>query len=316
MPIRAVALGATLTFAFSAAALADPIAGGGPLVSAEWLQANLADPRLAVLDVRSGIDGGSAETFATGHVPGAVHSDYLTAGWRVERDGAPGMLPEIGALEALIGGLGIDNGDHVVIVPAGLTSTDLGSATRVYWTFKVLGHDAVSILDGGTVGWVAAGLPTESGASASEPATFTATFRSELLATEDDVRAAVEHPGVVTLIDARPVEQYLGLGQHPAAGAAGTLPGAVNTPQESLATIDGAHLRNAQTLDYLFAQAGIADDRPNIAFCNTGHWASIAWFASSEILGQHSQLYDGSMVQWTADPDNPVAVPASAVAAQ
>jgi len=31
-------------------------------------------------------------------------------------------------------------------VPQGNTALDVGQATRVYWTFKVLGHDKVSIL--------------------------------------------------------------------------------------------------------------------------------------------------------------------------
>lgn len=311
---RTVIGGVALAGAFSAASLAADL-DAGPLVSPDWLQSHLDQQQVVVLDIRNGIDGGSAEVFAQGHIPGAVYSDYLADGWRVKHDDVPGMLPEIGALEALIGGLGIDNGDHVVVVPAGVSSSDLGSATRVYWTFKVLGHDAVSILDGGYQAWLDAELATETGASSPQSATFVAEFRPDLLATQDDVQAAVDQ-GNVTLIDARPVEQYLGLGQHPAAQAAGTIPGALNTPQESLATVDGARMRDPQTLDYLLTQAGVDPAQPNIAFCNTGHWASIAWFASSELMGQDSRLYDGSMVEWTANADNPISVPSAVADAQ
>ena len=48
-------------------------------------------------------------------------------------------------------------------------------------------------------------------------------------------------------------------------------------------------------------------DEANIAFCNTGHWASVAWFGLSEVLGnKNTSMYDGSMAEWTADPARPV----------
>ena len=59
------------------------------------------------------------------------------------------MLPPVEQISSLIGGLGIDNEDHVLLIPFGTSSSKMGTATRVYWTFKVLGHDKVSILNGG-----------------------------------------------------------------------------------------------------------------------------------------------------------------------
>ena len=66
------------------------------------------DPAMVVLDVRSAIDGGGAEAYAKAHIPGAVHSDYDKAGWRVTRNGVPFMLPNKAGLEKLIGETGID----------------------------------------------------------------------------------------------------------------------------------------------------------------------------------------------------------------
>ena len=299
---RSVILAGLIALGPMATAYADDAT---PLVSTAWLSDNLQSADLVVLDIRNRIDGGSLEVFQAGHIPGAVYSNYAEDGWRAERDGVVGMLPEIADLETLIGGLGIDNDDHVVIVPAGTSSTDFGSATRVYWTFKVLGHDAVSILDGGFAAWSDASLPVAQSEFAAEPATFTATFRPELLATTADVRAAIDAEGVA-LVDARPLEQFSGEAVSNVVARAGTLPGAVNLQQQTLVTDDAVAIR-AETLDGLVAAVGLTEDTPQIAFCNTGHWASIAWFAASELAGHDDvRLYDASMTGWAADAENPM----------
>jgi len=44
-----------------------------------------------------------------------------------------------------------------------------------------------------------------------------------------------------------------------------------------------------------------------INFCNTGHWASLGWFASHELLGnKKARMYDGSMLEWSADESLPM----------
>lgn len=293
---------------------ASPVWAGqvDPLVDTDWLAAQLGSDDLVVLDIRNRIDGGSAETFAEGHIPGAVYSSYTDAGWRVEREGIVGMLPPVEDLETLVGGLGIDNDDHVVIVPAGVSSTDFGSATRIYWTFKVLGHDAVSILDGGFAAWTKDGAhPVEAGATVPETAVFEANFRPEMIATKDDV-AEVIASGEELLIDARPEGQYIGKDKAGPVARAGTLEGAVNLQQQLL--VDGAEYTaiDEPSLDALMAEVGIPAEGDQIAFCNTGHWASLAWFAVSEIGGnKETRLYDGSMTEWTADPATEVVVTAN-----
>jgi 3-mercaptopyruvate sulfurtransferase SseA len=84
-----------------------------------------------------------------GHIPGAVHSDYALDGWRVQKDGAGGLLPELDSLATLLGRLGVDPSRHVVIVSAGMAPSDFSAAARVYWTLKIAGHRTLSILDGG-----------------------------------------------------------------------------------------------------------------------------------------------------------------------
>ena len=81
-----------------------------PLVDNTWVKANGCKPGVAVLDVRSEkIDGQSKDDYLKGHIPCAVHTDYIKAGWRKKQKDIPGMLPPVDKLEELIGGLGIDN---------------------------------------------------------------------------------------------------------------------------------------------------------------------------------------------------------------
>ncbi len=302
---------ALLTTAFSAGLLALTSAAHAgpavtPLVDTDWLASNLDDPDLAIIDVRSAIDGSNAETFAAGHIPGAVYASYTGAGWREAQDGVPGKLPPVERVSNLIGSLGVDNDDSVVIVPAGVNSTDFGSAARVYWTFKYLGHEDVAILNGGYQAWVDAGGDVATGASQPQAADFAVDLQPELLADTAAVEAALE--GGDQLVDARPAAQYSGEAKHPAARAAGTIPGAASLEQQLLVEAGSARFLDRGRVESLIETAGIDGDGPVVSFCNTGHWAATAWFALSEVAGLESvALYDGSMTEWTQDPSLPLA---------
>ena len=274
-----------------------------PLVDAGWLSDTLGNDSLVVVDIRAPAKG--VDFYAEGHIPGAVNAPYGAFGWRAAIDGVPGQLPPVDDLAGRIGGLGIDNDDHVVIVPFGKSSSDFGSATRVYWTFKVLGHDAVSILDGGMEGWKQASGEISTASVAPEAASFAVSFRPELIADADEVAAARDNG--VALVDARPADQHLGKAKSPVARIAGTIPGAVNIQQSDFYDADNASFVGRDRIAALTKAAGIGTDAPEITFCNTGHWASVAWFGLSEILGnKKTKMYDGSMADWTSDESRPV----------
>ncbi len=291
----------SLTFATTAALAAEP------LVDTSWLKSNLGKENLVILDIRSRLSGGSQDTFNAGHIPGSIYSDYLTDGWRVKNaDGTPGVLPSQQQLASLFGRLGISNSSHVVVVPAGKKALDMGSATRVYWTLKIAGHDEVSILDGGIAAWKKeSGNPLETGLTQATPATFTVKFRPELLATKSDVKAAVGNN--ITLIDNRPNNQFVGVNKHPASKRLGTIPGSTNIPENWLTQNGGGSFRQPDSLRKLYASAKVSGQADEINFCNTGHWASLGWFVSHEILGnKKAKLYDGSIVEWAADSSAPM----------
>lgn len=299
-PMRGiVAAAAVLLFAWVGAALA-----ATPLVDAEWVKANLDKPNVTVLDLQPVAD------YLRAHIPGAVNSNFEKDGWREERasDKVPDMLPaDTTKLAQFIGKLGIDNGTEVVLVPPGKGNLDMGWATRIYWTFKVLGHDNVSILNGGMNAWTADKKnPVQAGPVNVQAKTFTVHLRRDMLATADDVKAALAGKKVV-LVDNRPEDQYVGINRNPKATQNGTLPGAKNIPSPWLTENAGGTLRSRAQLEQLYKHAGVPTSGPQINFCNTGHFAANGWFVAHEILGnKDAKLYDGSMVEWTMDKLGPV----------
>ena len=279
----------------------------GPLIDAAWIAENSCLEDVRVLDIRSKkIDGESRSEYLLGHIPCAMHTDYVKGGWRAKKGTVPGMLPPVDELERLIGAMGIDGTTHVVVAPLGENAKSMSAATRVYWTFKLLGHDRVSILNGGTRGYAAdKSRPLETGTAIHVPKEFTSRMRHEMIADHEQVATAAAD-GVV-LVDYRRADEYLGITRNGKTQKPGTLAGARNLPIEWLTLDNGGTLRSPESLRRLTVLAEIDPEAPQIAFCNTGHNSALGWFVSSELLGNaQSRLYDGSMAEWSRLDERPL----------
>ncbi|MGI9351182.1 MAG: sulfurtransferase [Rhizobiaceae bacterium] len=274
----------------------------GPLVEAEWLQANLEKRELVVLDIRS--PRKSRDFYAEGHIKGAVSAPY-NHGWRKTINGVVGMLPPVPEISEHIGSLGIGNNMHVVIAPFGNSSTDFSAATRIYWTFKVLGHNSISILNGGYAAWLSKGGKLSNEGVVPIPRRFEAVYQTNLVASEKEVFENLNTGAI--LVDARPAAQYEGKAKSPVVARAGTIPNSVNFRQSLLYNPKATTFLSQERIDTSAQKLGLERQKSTIAFCNTGHWASIAWFALSEVSGRKDvKLYDGSMAEWTATAGNPI----------
>ncbi|HEY2538030.1 MAG TPA: rhodanese-like domain-containing protein [Stellaceae bacterium] len=94
------------------------------LMGTDWLAANLANPRVRVLDASftlPGITPTARENYDRGHIPGAVFFDIDDIA-APETD-LPHMIPPADLFAHKIGALGIGDDDRVVVYDsAGLSS--------------------------------------------------------------------------------------------------------------------------------------------------------------------------------------------------
>jgi thiosulfate/3-mercaptopyruvate sulfurtransferase len=272
------------------------------LVTTEWLAKHLGDPDLRVVDGSWHMPQAKrdpAREFEDGHIPGAVFFDIDRIADTAS--GLPHMLPSPEVFARAVGELGIGD-DHRVVV---YDSRGVVSAARVWWTFRVFGHDAVMVLDGGLPKWRAENRPVERGAATRTSRRFTPRFRPELVRDFAQVRANVAS-GREQVLDARSRGRFAGTEPEPRAGLrGGHIPGSLNLPYDELHAPDGT-LRPATDLRKAFKDAGVDVNRPVITTCGSGITASVLALALHEVGRADAAVYDGSWTEWGAREDAPV----------
>jgi len=266
-----------------------------PLVTPQWLAAHLGDPSLVVIDASwylAAMQRDGRAEYLAGHIPGAVY-------WDLDRlsdpdTSLPHMLPDPESLARAIGGLGIANGDRVVVYDG--SGVNL-SAPRVWWTLRLAGHAAVSVLDGGLARWRAEGRPLEPGMVARSPVRFAIRLRPELLRSIGELREALDSPACQVL-DARSRGRFEGSEPEPRPGLrGGHIPGARNLPFTELVGSDG-RLLPTEELRRRFLAAGVDLSRPVVVSCGSGV-SACALALALELLGASGYaVYDGSWSEW------------------
>lgn len=276
----------------------------GPLVTTEWLEANLDDPSIALIEVS--VNPG---VFERGHIPGATnlawHSDLVDP---VRRD-----IASRAQLEGLLRAAGVNEDSTVVLYG----DTNNWFAAWGAWVLDVYGVEDVKLLDGGRALWEAEGRPLASSPVPATPGDITlAEADPTLRARIGDVVAASDGGGAV-LVDIRSNDEYAGRiiapeGLKETAIRAGHVPGAVNVPWAQAVQEDG-RFKSPEELRALYAEAGVDGSKPIITYCRIGERSSHTWFALSRILGYEVRNYDGSWTEYGNAVGVPVANPAGTV---
>lgn len=275
------------------------------LVSADWLAAHLDDDDLRVFDCTtflhpapsgSGLIAESGRArWSAGHIPGCGFAD-LTGDLSDQTSPLRFIVPSVGQFAAAAGRLGIGDDTRVVLYDSARSMW----AARVWWMLRWAGFDNAVLLDGGWQAWEAGGHPTSTGACGYPPATLTPAERPRLIATKDDVLAAIGD-GATCLIDALGEAQYRG--DEVTYGRAGHIPGATNSPAMDLIDPVTGRYRPVGEMEARFEPA--TDERV-IVYCGGGIAASSDAFALTLLGYTDVAVYTASLQEWVADPAAPL----------
>ncbi|PRZ42461.1 thiosulfate/3-mercaptopyruvate sulfurtransferase [Antricoccus suffuscus] len=278
------------------------------LVEPQWLAEHLDDPDIRILDCTtymtaqptgpSKIDSGLPD-YRKGHIPGAQHVDMVTQ--MSDPSGEyPYTLPKPGQLDALFSKLGIGNEHRVILYARSAPMT----VTRVWYVLRALGHQQVSLLDGGFARWESEGLPVVTEVPAYEPTVYRSRFDPRRYVDRDDVRAAIDDDATV-LVNSLGRNQFAGTGgAH--YGRPGRIPGSVSVPAAELVDPKTHMYQSNDVIEKAFAEAGVAPTQRAVTYCGGGIAASTDAFALELIGHEDWALYDNSLLEWSTRAELPM----------
>lgn len=270
------------------------------VVQADWLEKNLNDPKVVIVEVST-----EPGIYERGHIQNAVkvtwHTDLVDT---VNRD-----VVSASNFQKFAQSAGISKDSTIVLYG----DKNNWFAAWGAWIFNLYGAKDVRILDGGRVKWEKDGRAFTTAVTTKAKGNFVSTrldktMRATLLR---DILPVAKKRIKADLIDIRSADEFSGKIFAPAgfqelAVRSGHIPGAINIAWGLNVNADGT-FKTVAELKKLYADKGVDGKQPIITYCRIGERSSLTWFVLSEILGYEVKNYDGS---WT-EYGNTVGVPIS-----
>ncbi len=277
------------------------------------MTSSLATPE----DLTAMIDAGTAvvidtrdpESYAAGHIPGAVNMhDIFTY---LATSDASGMAELKDKFASEFGAAGLDGEKTAVIYEASM-NTGFGQSCRGFYLLSFLGYPSVKVLHGGFAAWQAAGMPVSTDAVSPAPAGFEIDEAAAgIMMDMDDMKAAIEDDDAV-ILDVRDIDEWIGTSSSPYGvdfcPRKGRIPGAVwiewyrmMKPSEA-----GPVLKSREEVLAECATVGITPDTPVKLYCFKGARASNTFLALKEAGIKDVSIYFGSWNEWSRDPSLPI----------
>jgi len=269
------------------------------LVDAKWLNKNMNDNSLVIVDIR-----GDADLYGKSHISGAIA--WSTADFRETRfTDVPGYLPAPKAFTALMKKSGIAQDSKVVFYsdgksPGSYTIAALGIYVTDYYGFK-----NTAILNGGFAAWEKEGFKTDKKDVHRVASSWKITdMNVKNHASIADIDSATELK-TAQIVDVRGDAQFNGSKSHLLVLKKGHIAGAKHL-------FAGNFTKERGEVFYLdpvsaktqLERANVDASKPIIWICNTSWYASGGWFAAKYLGGvTGAKVYDGSFVEYTRAPD-------------
>ncbi|WP_449042171.1 3-mercaptopyruvate sulfurtransferase [Paracoccus sp. (in: a-proteobacteria)] len=269
------------------------------LVSTDWLAAHLHDPDLRIIDGSWHMEATGRDAHAeymAAHIPGARFFDIDAIA--DTRSPLPHMAPQPEMFVSRLRAMGIGDGHQVVVYD----NSDVRSAARVWWTFRLMGKTDVAVLDGGFAKWRAEGREVEDLPPITRDRHMTVQRQAARVRDVTQVAAAAKL-GDHVIIDARGPGRFRGDEPEPRPGLRqGHIPGSKNVPMGQIYNADGT-MKSVPELRALFEAAGVDLLRPAITTCGSGITAASLALALERLGKRDWSVYDGSWTEWGSYPD-------------
>ena len=264
------------------------------LVSTEWLENELNNENVIIIDVRK------KEQYDAGHIPGAYH---MTPGevFQQEINGVKGMLPPVSHIEKNLSIIGATPDSTIVLYDG---NSNLWSS-RGLWVLDVYGHKDTKLLDGVWGKWESEGkeISTSSPNGKSSNYKFKSSPNNNLIAGIDEIIESIDDPSKI-VCDTRSPEEYSGKDVRAERG--GHIPNSKNV-NWVMGVNDGGEFKSANELKELYEGAGITDGETIYTLCQTAVRATHTWFILTDLLGEANvKVYDGSWTEWGNDSSLPI----------
>jgi len=273
------------------------------LVSTAWLAEHIEAPDVRVVDGSWYLptDGRDPRAeYVARHIPGAVFFDIEDIS--DDKSALPHMLPSPEKFSSRVRKLGLGDGVRIVVYDGG----NMMAAARVWWMFRVFGHEDIAVLDGGLSKWLAEGRPVDDEPVIPRERHFSARMNSLLVRDLGQMRANLESRRE-QVVDARGAGRFAATEPEIRPGVkGGHIPGSVNLPYSSLLNPD-ATVKDPDAIRSAFAAVGIDPARPVATTCGSGISASFLALTLDLIGARRVAVYDGSWTEWGSRDDTPIA---------
>jgi len=272
------------------------------LVDADWVEAHIDDPKVVIVEVDE-----DTSAYDKNHIKNAVRID-----WKKDlQDPVRRDFVDQAGFEALLSAKGIANDDTVILYGG----NNNWFASYAYWYFKLYGHDAVKLLDGGRKKWELDSRDLVAAVPERAATTYKAKSQdTSIRAFRDDVVASI---GAQNLVDVRSPDEFSGKLLAPAhlpqeqSQRPGHVPSARNIPWSKNANDDGT-FKSDDELKELYAEEQVDLAKDTIAYCRIGERSALTWFVLHELLGvTNVKNYDGSWTEYGSLVGVPIALGAN-----